>query len=303
MDLFLAYLTYFAYAFIVVAYGSKVVKYVRMPIHLRWELFTSTETAKHTCHKGFPQESVQQTSQSNKWWSSKVWYFLREYLWFPSYLSHNKIYWIFLYIAHIGFVGLIIFQLLCIATAVGNFMIADHPFEAINKATGGLVTLRIALGIISFAAGIIGNIGLMLYRIIHKGLRLYTPPLTFIGYCISIGISIIGFILLLSVDPRFSGYVIFFVGMIQLKPTGVSGLLGVFILLNAFHLIYLPFTPGFHYITRAFAFFGVQWDTRPNIKGSAIEKAIGHIMKNRITWSAPHIKPGNTWEEAAKDRS
>ena len=303
MDIFLSLLTYFAYAFIIVSYGLKVVKYIRMPIHLRWELSTSTVAARSSCREGFPGASEQQASQSNRRQSSKIWSFVREYLWFPSYLSHNKAYWIFLYIAHIGFVGLIIFQFICIATAAGSFMVDDQPFDAVDKATGSLVVLRITLGIISFAAGIIGNIGLMLYRISHKGLRLYTPPLTFIGYCISIGISIIGFILLLAVDPRFSGYVTFFVGTILLQQTGASGWLGLFILLNAFHLIYLPFTPGFHYITRAFALFGVQWDTRPNIKGSAIEKAIGHIMKNRITWSADHIKKGQAWEETAKDRS
>jgi hypothetical protein len=27
------------------------------------------------------------------------------------------------------------------------------------------------------------------------------------------------------------------------------------------------------------------------------------MFKQRITWSAPHIKSGQTWEEAAKDRS
>jgi hypothetical protein len=303
MDIFLALLTFFAYAFIVAAYGSKVVKYARMPIHLRWELFRSTEAAKPRCYEGFPATSERRACQSNKWWLSNAWSFLREYLWFPSYLSHSKVYWIFLYIAHIGFVGLIIFQLLCIGTAVGTYIIADHPFDAVDKTTGILVVLRITLGIISFASGIIGNIGLMLFRINYQSLRLYTPPLTFIGYCVSIGISLIGFLLWLMSDPRFSGYVTFFIGMVRLQPVKVSGWLGVFILLNAFHLIYLPFTPGFHYVTRAFAFFGVQLDMRPNIKGGTIEKAVTQIMKKRITWSAPHIKPGQTWEEAAKDKN
>jgi len=303
MDIFLALLTFFAYAFIVAAYGSKVVKYARMPIHLRWELFTSTEAAKPRCYEGFSATSEQRACQANKWWLSNAWSFLREYLWFPSYLSHSKVYWIFLFIAHIGFVGLIIFQLLCIGTAVGTFIIADRPFDAVGKTTGILVVLRITLGIISFLAGIIGNIGLMLYRINHQSLRLYTPPLTFIGYCVSIGISLIGFLLWLTSDPGFSGYVTFFIGMVRLQPVEVSGWLGVFILLNAFHLIYLPFTPGFHYVTRAFAFFGVQWDMRPNIKGGTIEKAVTQAMKKRITWSAPHIKPGQTWEEAAKDKN
>jgi len=80
-------------------------------------------------------------------------------------------------------------------------------------------------------------------------------------------------------------------------------LLGLFILLNSFHLIYLPFTPGFHYITRAFAFFGLRWDVRPNVRGGNLEKKISRIMKEKLTWSAPHIKPGQTWEEAAKDKN
>lgn len=181
-------------------------------------------------------------------------------------------------------------------------MFYDQVNGSIDNAVESLLVLRIMLGIISFAAGIIGNIGLMFYRINNRDLRLYTPLLTFIGYCVSIGISLIGFILLATSDLHFSGYVAFFVGMIQFKPTEISGLLGVFIFLNALHLIYLPFTPGFHYITRAFAFFGVQWDTRPNMKGGAMEKAISQVLKKRITWSAPHIKAGQTWEEATKDK-
>jgi len=48
---------------------------------------------------------------------------------------------------------------------------------------------------------------------------------------------------------------------------------------------------------------GVQWDMRSNIKGGIIEKAVTQGVKKRITWSAPDIKPGQTWEEAAKDKN
>jgi nitrate reductase gamma subunit len=303
MDIFLALFTYFAYIFIIVMYSIKAAKYLKMPMHLRWELFTSSEAIKSNHDVVSFGASERPLSHTNKEWSSKIWTFMREYLWFPSYLTHNKVYWLFLYIAHIGFAGLIIFQLLCITTALGTFIVDDHPLDSVGNDTSILAILRIILGTISFWTGMIGNIGLMIYRITNRDLRLYTPPLTFIGYLVSVGIGMIGFILLLTQDPYFSGYINFFIGMIRLQPTEVSGLLGLFILLNAFHLLYLPFTPGFHYISRAFAFFGIQWDTRPNVKGGKIEKAIGQAMKEKITWSAPHIKPGQTWEEAAKDRT
>ena len=156
MDIFLALFTYFAYVFILVAYAAKVVKYVRMPIHLRWELFTSIKAAKQFRHEDLATVSKQQAeAQSSEWRMSKVWSFMKEYLWFYSYLSHNKVYWGFLYVAHIGFVGLIVFQLLCIATAVGTFMVYDQPINAVDKATDSLVVLRVFLAIISFAAAII----------------------------------------------------------------------------------------------------------------------------------------------------
>lgn len=285
-------------------YSVKVLKYLKMPIHLRWELFSSTDATK-TSNDGESAgvASEHLTSHKERGWSSRLWSFAREYLLFPSYYSHNKIYWLFLYIAHIGFAGLIIFQFICIATALSTFVVDDHLLASVGPNSSSFAILRITLGTISFGASIIGNIGLMIYRTTHRGLRLYTPPLTFIGYFVSVGIGLIGFILLLTIDPYFSGYVSFFIGMVRLKPTEVSGWLGLFIFLNAFHLLYLPFTPGFHYVTRAFAFFGVKWDTRPNIKGGAIEKAIVQVMNKKITWSAPHIKAGQTWEEAAKDRS
>ena len=71
-----------------------------------------------------------QPFQSSRWRLSNVWSFLKEYLWFHSYLSHDKTYWCFLYIAHIGFVSLIIFQAVCIATALGTFLAHDQAITA-----------------------------------------------------------------------------------------------------------------------------------------------------------------------------
>ena len=40
MAVFLAIITYFAYLFIIGMYTRKAVKYLKLPVHLRWELFT-----------------------------------------------------------------------------------------------------------------------------------------------------------------------------------------------------------------------------------------------------------------------
>jgi len=302
MDIFLALFTYFAYVFIIAAYTAKFILYLRLPVHLRWELFTATDGGNSGHGHLNPEGLKRLVSWSNTKWSRNLWSFVKEYLWFPSYLSHGRVYWLVLYIAHVGFIGLILFQFTCITMAVGNVLWDNQPLLAPEPEVGILIAVRITLGVLSFATGIFGNIGLFLYRINNRNLRLYTPPLTFIGYCLTIAISTSGFILWLTSDPRFSQYVYFFVGLIKLQPIEVSNLLGLFILLNAFHLVYLPFTPGFHYITRAFAFFGLRWDVRPNVRGGNLEKKISRIMKEKLTWSAPHIKPGQTWEEAAKDR-
>jgi hypothetical protein len=85
--------------------------------------------------------------------------------------------------------------------------------------------------------------------------------------------------------------------LITLHPAKVEPALSVFIVILALHLIYLPFTRAFHYISRIFAFFLILWDDEPNIRGGKLEQKLQRLLNQKVSWSAPHIKEGKTWGE------
>ena len=68
-------------------------------------------------------------------------------------------------------------------------------------------------------------------------------------------------------------------------------------------MIYLPFTHMTHFVGKYFTYHKVRWEDSPNVKGSELERRIGEALGYRLTWSAPHIKTGGSWAEAATEES
>jgi len=79
----------------------------------------------------------------------------------------------------------------------------------------------------------------------------------------------------------------------------VHNLEAALIALFALVKLYLPFTRSMHYIARFFAFLWVNWDDKPNLKGSEIEKKVGKWLNQSVSWSAPHIQSGQKWTDLA----
>ncbi len=61
----------------------------------------------------------------------------------------------------------------------------------------------------------------------------------------------------------------------------------------------MPFTHMTHVVGKYFTYHKVRWADEPNIRGSEIEKSVESVLGSKITWSAPHIKSGGTWADAA----
>jgi nitrate reductase gamma subunit len=92
----------------------------------------------------------------------------------------------------------------------------------------------------------------------------------------------------------------FFTDLISFKGSApVSTGFAVHMVLAAAFLIYLPFTHMTHFVGKYFTYHKVRWEDHPNVKGSELEKRINEALGYRINWSAPHIKSGGTWAEAA----
>lgn len=270
MNAFLAIFTYFSYFFILVMYSIKIVKYLRFPVHLRWELYP---------------------------FSKNILSFLKEYILFESYYKWKKSYWLALYISHIGFVLLIFFQMFGFIGSLAEISGIDISSTSDNFPGISIYYAAIISGAICFIAGIVGSIGLFTKRLTDSNLRAYASPEMYFGYIFNLILSLVGLYVWCYVDPSFQKYREFWKGMITFKPVTVEPSLALLIIILSLHLIYLPFTRAFHYISRIFAYFLIRWDDKPNIRGSKLEHTLQALLNQNISWAAPHIKAGKKWNE------
>jgi len=269
MDVFLVALTYFAYIFIVFMYIFKSVKLSRLPAHLRWELYPRKGTL----------------------------YLIKENFRFSDYFKTNWTYWLALFPWHIGFIFIITFHILCFFGAV--VMLAGNPVAADSAYVIGRVFYYgiMVIGAISFITGILGSIGLIIKRMTDNDLKTFATRYNYFNYVFTLVVFFSGLYAWIFVDPSLAQYREFWKGLVTLNPASVEPATAVHIILFCLFLIYLPFTRSMHYITKFFAFLWIRWDSRPNLRGSVMEREINKMLRKPVSWSAPHIPSGKTWSE------
>jgi nitrate reductase gamma subunit len=303
MNTVLAILTYFAYLFIVYMYTMKSVKYIRLPIHLRWELYPVIHEPRYR-YGGSRMEELDGHSRARQGGLIRsILYLLKEYVSLSEYYKKQKVYWSVIYPWHIGFILIITFHILAFFGAL--LLLAGVPVGAGSPALGGKIFyfLMLFCGIVSFVAGLIGSIGVLIKRVVDTNLRDYAAPQQYFTYLFCLAIFGSGLYSWWFVDPSFSEYRQFWVGLVTLHPVAVAPASALHITLFDFFLIYLPFTRSMHYVTRVFAFFLIRWDDRPNRRGGEIERQLLTQFGRKVSWSAPHIEKGGTWAEQVAHRS
>ncbi len=298
MPLILALLTYFAYCFIVVMYTRKAVKYLSLPIHLRWDLYPVIHETRYR-YGGSHLENIDSFDKPrSKAVLRGILYLAKEYLTLGEYFSRQKLYWLALYPWHVGFMLIITFHILAFFGAV--LLVAGIAVEAGASAGGVFYYVMLACGVVSFVAGLFGSAGMLVKRLADPNLRDYATRKNYFTYAFCFVVFASGLYGWYFVDPAFSEYREFWKGLITLRPIGVAPGAAAHIILFDLFLIYLPFTRSMHYITRIFAFFFIRWDDRPNVRGGAIEKELQAQFGQQITWSAPHVRKG-TWGDQVGD--
>jgi nitrate reductase gamma subunit len=297
MEPFLAILTYFAYLFIIFMYTMKAVKYLRLPIHLRWEIYPVLHEQNYR-YGGSRMEQLGTEGRVRQGGLIRsIVYLLKEYVSLSEYYKRQKVYWSVLYPWHIGFILIITFHILAFFGAL--VLLAGVPVAADSPVLFGRVFYLVMLfcGVVSFSAGLVGSIGVLIKRIVDTNLRDYAAPQQYFTYLFCLAVFASGLYSWWFVDPTFSEYRQFWVGLVTLHPVAVAPTGTLHIILFDFFLIYLPFTRSMHYVTRIFAFFLIRWDDRPNVRGGDVERQLITQFGRRMTWSAKHIKKDGTWVE------
>jgi nitrate reductase gamma subunit len=292
--------TYISYVFVIVAYSVKVVKYFRMPLHLRWELYPVPHEKGSKYGGSYMEEMDWWTKPQPRNTFKNLLDILKRYLFFGEYFRKVRGYWAGLYPWHTGFYLIVLFDGL---TMLGGILLITTGINISGAAGGGgavLYYLTLVVAIASFITGIIGSIVLLIKRLADKDLRNYASPINYFNYVFFLLVFISGLVSWIYFDRSLSGYREFWAGIFSYKYAAIDAASYAHIILFSLFLIYLPFTRSTHYITKLLAFFSIRWDDKPNFRGSEIEGKVKKLLGQPVTWSAAHIQSGSAWSEIAK---
>ena len=281
---------YAAFLIFFVASIARAVRYARLPMHLRWELYpVPHEEPDHAEHGGSYYESVdwwRKARHRNLWGELKfmipemvflkgLWEFNRP-LWFRSFPFHFGLYLLMLTI------GLVVLSAV-LTTAV-------------------LRPLYVVTGVAGLTLAMAGAIGLLLRRLTDEKLKNYSAPADIFNlmfFMASFGLLMAGYACQGTQCPGAVGLargLLTFDTSLTIPPVIAGGLV-----LNALLVAYIPLTHMSHFIAKYFTYHSIRWDDDPNVGAREMAKKIARSLSYRPTWTAPHVGAdgARTWADIA----
>ncbi len=297
-------LMYLALAVFIVGSAYKAIKIKRMPVHLRWDLYPIPHEKGRDHYGGSYYEEID-------WWtkpaevsiSTELKEMAKEILFIHSMLKNNRPLWIFSFPFHLGLYVSIVFVLLVYLGA--SLQLVGVEVTGNGSPAGKIVYLLTPVfGLAGALIATFGSLGLLMNRMFNKNLRLSSVRADYFNLLLLLGVFVTSIVAWATVDPAFAGTRDFIRSLISFQAAApLPSIVVVHIVLSALFLLWLPFTHMTHFIGKYFTYHRIRWEDHPNIQGSELERAVTEALGYRISWSAPHIKKGATWAEAALDNA
>ncbi len=299
--LLLQILVWVSYIYIIGIYAYRTVKYAKMPVHLRWELYPLPHEKGREYGGSYFEEPEWWTKPPQRSLIRDIIFMVKDYLFFVEYFRRNRGYWSVLYLWHISFYLIIGFHILVAFSALT--LLAGLTISAESASILGIVLYYLALisGAGAFILGCIGSIGMLIKRLTDLDLRNFASPRHYFSYLFYLAVFLSGLIAWVFFDPTFSLYREFYRSVATFSAVELDPALVVHAVLFALFLFYMPFTKALHYATKIIAFFAIRWNDIPNFRGSELEQRIQKLLGHTVSWSAPHIQSGKKWSEVATE--
>ena len=169
----------------------RVLRVIRMPAHLRWELYPIPKGPRDKQRYGgsYFEETEWWTKPSEGGPRSQVAFVLKEVLLLRGVFENFPALWVWSLFLHWG----LYLYMGATAAAVGVFAIRDHVGL-------GRASVLLSLGIVAYGAactlGVAGSLGLLATRIFNSRLKGYTTRATIFNLSLFIGIFATGLIAL-----------------------------------------------------------------------------------------------------------
>jgi nitrate reductase gamma subunit len=268
----------------VVAAILRSVRIARLPVHLRWELAPVPKEKSRGRYGGSYLEEFE-------WWKKPreesmaggLAYMLKEILFLKALWEHNRRLWWFSFPFHVG---------LYVLAAVAGLLVLGGVAAALGLPGPGwgLVTQGLpVLAAAGCALGGVGALGLLASRLLDPRLRNGTTPIALINLALLLAVFATGL-----VAAAGAGYADQAVGYVRALATAgtaptLAPALAVHVVVALVFLAYLPFSQMMHFVAKYFTYHQVRWDDRPLEVGGAIEREVEVLLRQPVTWAAPHL--------------
>ncbi|OGN91187.1 MAG: hypothetical protein A2Z70_00715 [Chloroflexi bacterium RBG_13_48_17] len=288
-----------SYLYIVCAYSYRLIKYIRMPVHLRWEIYPVPHEKGSKYGGSYFEELEWWKKTERKSTLKDIVYMIKDYFFFVQYFSRNRKYWFVLYPWHVSFYLIVAFHVLIAFSALGLILGLTVSADSIDVLGKVLYYMALVTGISGFILGCLGSIGMLISRLTDADLKKFANPRLYFSYIFYFAVFLSGLIVWIVYDPTFADYREFYKSVATFHDINLAPSLVIHAVLFALFLVYMTFTKASHYVTKIVIFFATRWNDVPNRRGSKMEQKIQERLDHAVSWSAPHIQTGKKWSEVA----
>jgi len=264
--------------FCLVASVYRVVRCVRAPLHLRWELYRGSSVYELPEWWTRPQVSFRAKAKS----------VVLDILTLREYYHRNRRFWYSLIVFHAGLYLLVLWHIWLVIAALTT--------DAEKAPVAGVVWGHVATILVG-----IGGITILIQRVADRRLATYYPPIHYLKWAFVLVTLVGGFY---AVQWHFGGDTAAVMAYMKdqlsfnmehkLNPPLVTALHVLFV---SPWMVYLPLG---HVMQVFFRYYHeLRWDHVPNLGGGKIGERVGSLLSRPVHWPAAHVQSGKTWREVA----
>lgn len=272
----------------------RVVKFLRMPAPLRWELYPIPKgpEARQRYGGSYFEDSDWWTKAPKTGHRSELSFVVKEVFLLRGVWENFRALWLWSWLLHWG---LYLYLLATLLALVNVFLPARGNFGTLHAAA--LCSYRLACPL-----GLTGAVGLLVMRSRHPRLRGFTTRIRIFDLLLLGSIFATGIPLLTS---ELAGLHSMIDNLVRF-PASLGDHPVVWLLhagLLAFFLAYFPFTHMTHAYMKYFTWHQVRWDDSPSMRDPHATKNLAVNLQRQASWAAPHIAAGGTakWSEVIAD--
>ena len=272
----------------------RVVKAMRMPVHLRWDLYPIPKGPRDRQRYGgsYFEETEWWTKSKETGLGGEVAFMLKEVFFLRGVFDNFRALWIWSLALHWG----LYLYMAAAAVTVAVSAMGAHLFFGRTP----LLNAALVACLTSCTLGAIGSLGLLATRTFNSRLKGFASHATIFN--LSLLAAIFGTGLAALFDPNrglLTALAEIVVG--RHAAAAYSAAIDCHFALVAFFLVYFPFTHMTHMYMKYFTWHDVRWDDLPSRFDEGGPEALAKNLARHVSWQAPHIEggPKQSWANVA----